>query len=378
MFGDFGGIVRLLPRHVARPATVEEVAAVLREADGPVVPRGCGHSTYGQAQCDGGVLLDLRGLCAVREVGRGRAVVEAGATWRQVLEATLPHGLTPPVLTDYLDVTVGGTLSAGGIGGASLRHGLQADQVLSLDVVTPQGRLVHCSPRRNRALFDAVRGGLGRHGVIVRAALRLVPAPPFVRSHRLLYATAGALLDAQRRIPADHVSGQAKHDPVWRYELTAVRYGPGPRIPGAVEVEELSYAEFADRMRPDVTELIRIGEWERPHPWGIVLLPPHRAAEVIEATLAETSPADLGLSGVVLISPLTVRHVPALGAPGDAVMLAMLRTASPGAASPEAMLEANRRLLARAKAVGGTRYPIDAVPDFSTAGDREAASNGAG
>ncbi|MBA9004871.1 FAD-binding protein [Thermomonospora cellulosilytica] len=365
MSGDFGGIVRVTPREVLRPGSAEEVAAALRGANGAVVPRGCAHSAYGQAQTDGGVLLDMRGLCAVHEVTPDRVTVDAGATWREVLEATLPHGRTPPVLTDYLDVTVGGTLSAGGVGGDSHRHGVQADHVLSLEVATPQGEVVTCSPGRRRDLFDAVRGGLGRHGVIVRASLRLVPAPERVRVHKLLYATAGALLDALRRVPADHVQGQAKLDPAWRYELTATVYGPGPGIEGAAEVVEMPYGRFADRMRPDVEELIRLGEWARPHPWGIVFLPARHAAAVIEATLAETTAADIGLSGVILISRLSVRGVPALPVPPDPVMLAMLRTASPGAAGPDAMLEANRRLLERARAVGGTRYPIDAVPQES-------------
>jgi FAD/FMN-containing dehydrogenase len=234
--------------------------------------------------------------------------------------------------------------------------------VVALEVVTPAGETVWCSPEENRALFDAVRAGLGRHGVITRASLRLVPAPERVRSFKLLYATAGALLDAQRRIRADHVSGQAKLGLGWRYELTAVVYGPDRRVDGAFEEEDLSYAEFADRMRPDVEELIRLGEWARPHPWGIVFLPARHAAEVVEATLAETGPAELGLSGVVLISPLTVRDVPALRVPEDPVMLAMLRTASPGAVAPDAMVSANRRLHERAREVGGTRYPIDAAP----------------
>jgi hypothetical protein len=363
MSGDFGGIIRLVPERTVRPATAGEVARVLREARTPVVPRGCGHSTYGQAQVAGGVVLDMRGLGTVHEVRPDRVVVDAGATWREVLDATLPRGRTPPVLTDYLDVTVGGTLSAGGVGGASHRYGVQADHVLALEVVTPAGEVVRCSPEENRALFDAVRAGLGRHGVITRAVLRLVPAPERVRRSRLLYATAGALLDAQRRIRADHVSGQAKLEPGRRYELTAVVHDPaGPGIAGAFEEEDLSYAEFADRMRPDVEELVRLGEWARPHPWGVVFLPARHAAEVIEDTLAETGPAELGLSGVVLISPLTVRNVPALRVPEDPVMLAMLRTASPGAAEPEAMVAANRRLHARARAVGGTRYPIDAAP----------------
>ena len=67
-------------------------------------------------------------------------MVGAGATWRAVLGATLARGLTPPVLTNYLGLSVGGTLAVGGIGGTSSRYGMQTDNVLALDVVTGDGR----------------------------------------------------------------------------------------------------------------------------------------------------------------------------------------------------------------------------------------------
>lgn len=318
---DFGGIVQRVPSEVVRPETAGEVAAVLRRATGPVVPRGCGHSTSGQSQSDGGILLDMRGLRAVGEVRPDRVTVEAGATWREVLDATLPHGLTPPVLTDYLDLTVGGTLTIGGIGGTSHRYGKQTDNVLGMEVADPGG-------------------------VIVSATLRLVPAPERVRSYTIPCENVAGLLAAQRRIPADHISGQALPGPAWRYELGAAVYDAGPELEG--QVEELSYEEFADRMRPGVQELIKLGEWARPHPWAAVFLPGDRAAEVIEATLAETGPDDIGISGVVLINPLAAGEV----------NFSLLRTASPGAASPETMLAANEILYDRARAAGGRRYAI--------------------
>ncbi|REE94899.1 FAD-binding protein [Thermomonospora umbrina] len=361
MTTDFGGLIHRTPHATVRPATAGEIAELLRGSPRPVVARGCGHSTYGQAQTDG-VLLDMRGLCAVHEAGPDRTVVDAGVTWREVLDATLPLGLTPPVLTDFIDVTVGGTLSAGGIGGTSHRYGVQADHVLELEVVTPAGEIVRCSPEERRPLFDAVRGGLGRHGIITRATLRLVPAPELVRVCRFAYATVGALLDAQRRTPAEHVVGRAKRDPAWRFEMIAALYGAGPAPAGAFEEREQPYAEFVDRMRPDVETLIGLGEWSRPHPWGIVFVPARRAVAVIEETLAETDPDHLGLSGTILVSPLSVRDVPGLPMPKDPVLLGLLRTASPGAASPEAMVAANRALHRRALAAGGARYAIDAAP----------------
>ncbi|GAA2610549.1 FAD-binding protein [Actinomadura fulvescens] len=352
---DCGGMIERAPREVLRPASAREVASAVRAARTGVVARGHGHSAEGQSLTDG-LVLDMRGLASVHEVGADRVTVDAGATWRQLLDTTLPYARTPPVLTDYLDLTIGGTLSAGGIGGASHVHGTQAANVLALDVVTPDGELVSCSASRRAGLFDSVRAGMGRHGIITRATLRLVPAPGRVLSCKAGYPSAAELIEAQRRVRADHVSGQAKAN---GYELKAVVY-EGTRPPAGLdpsEVEELPYRDFADRMRPDVEALRSAGEWERPHPWATMLLPASRAAAFIEAALRATTPADLGLSGVVLIKRFSPGWVPMLRAPSDAVLFGLLRTASPGCRPAAEMAAANRRLHERARALGGVPYP---------------------
>ncbi|MFB4297427.1 FAD-binding protein [Actinomadura sp. NTSP31] len=362
---DFGGIVAGAPARSVRPRSADEVADALREARArrlDAVPRGCGHSTFGQSLTSG-ICLDMRGLAGVEDVASGHAVAGAGTTWREVLAATLPHGLAPPVLTDFLDVTVGGTISAGGVGGTSHLHGTQADHVLALDVVK-DGQAVPCSPRVRPELFDAVRGGLGRHGVITSATLRLVPAPERVLTCTVPCRDAADLLRLQGELAADDISGQAKPSPDgWRYEIKATLYGDGPVPPGTAETEELPFLAFADRMRPDVEELVALGEWARPHPWAMVFLPRERAADVIETTLKGMTPHDLGLSGIVLVKALRVGHVPMLAAPPEPVLFSVLKTASPGSAPVPEMLAANRALLDRARAAGGTAYRVGAIPD---------------
>ncbi|KAB2339613.1 FAD-binding protein [Actinomadura rudentiformis] len=352
---DFGGMIDRTPGEVLRPASAREIADVLRTARTDVVARGCGHSTGGQPLTDG-VVLDMRGLASVHEVRGDRVTVDAGATWLELLDATLPHGRTPPVLTDLLDLTIGGTLSAGGVGGASHVHGTQAATVLALDVVTPDGEIVSCSPSRRAELFDAVRAGMGRHGIITRATLRLIPAPERVLSCKVGCSSAAELIQAQRRVRADHISGQVKTS---GYELKAVVYD-GTHPPAGLdpaEVEELPYRDFADRMRPDVEELKAIGEWDRPHPWATMILPAAHAAAFIEAAMRATAPEDLGLSGVVLIKRFTPGWVPMLRAPSDSVLFGLLRTASPGCRSAAEMAAANRELHEHARALGGVPYP---------------------
>jgi len=361
---DFGGSAVGAPREVVRPTSAGEVASTLLRADGrtPVVPRGRGHSTDGRS-LTGGISIDMRGLATVHEVRDACVSVDAGATWREVLEATLPHGRTPPVLTDYLDLTVGGTLSAGGVGGTSHVHGTQAGNVAELEVVTPDGRIARCSPSLDRRLFDAVRGGSGRHGIITRAVLRLVPAPRDVLVCTVPCKDATALLRVQTTAPADHLSGQAKPSETgWRYEAKAVLFDgkEPPRGLGPSEVETATYREFADRMTPDVDELIALGEWRRPHPWAIAFLPGVVAAGFIESTLAAMEPEDIGLSGVVLVKALKGTGdtgTPGLADVADPVQFGLLRTASPGCPSPEAMASANERFHERARAAGGVPYP---------------------
>ena len=203
---DFGRLVTRKPRAVDRPTTAADLAGLLREASAhgvKVAARGQGHSTYGRA-----LVEDGSSSTWVRSAPSARSrpiavVVEAGATWREVLDATLKRGLAPPVLTNYLDLSVGGTLAVGGIGGSSSRHGMQTDQVLELEVVTASGHQLRCSPSENRDLFDAVRAGLGQCGIVTRATLRLVRAPQAVRRFQLFYRDLAALAADQRRLLDD-------------------------------------------------------------------------------------------------------------------------------------------------------------------------------
>src|SRR5260370_14838933 len=198
-------MVDRLPGAVARCASAEDVAEVVRFCRAkriPIVPQGQAHTQSGQATTAGGVLLDASAMAAIHEIDAAgeTATVGAGVVWRDLVRATLEHGLLPRVLTNNLGVSVGGTLSMAGLGVASFRYGTQADNVLELQVVTGAGEIVICSPERNRELFDVVRCGLGQFGVIVRAKLRLRRVKPTVRMYYLLYADLGTLMEDMQGI----------------------------------------------------------------------------------------------------------------------------------------------------------------------------------
>src|ERR671927_45202 len=148
-----------------------------------------------------GVVIDMSTLDQIHSVGPESAVVDAGVVWRDLLQTTVPAGLTPPVLTDYTRLTVGGTLSVGGVSGRSYVHGAQVDNVLELQVVTGEGELVTCSESENRELFEAALAGLGLCAVIVRATVRLVPARERARTLRTPDEEVFFLFDILRTVP---------------------------------------------------------------------------------------------------------------------------------------------------------------------------------
>ncbi|MDN3356942.1 FAD-binding protein [Actinomadura sp. DC4] len=390
---DFGHLVHHRPWAVVEPGSVDDIATVVRhcQADGiPVAARGRGHGTFGQAQVAGGIAIDMASLRGI-EVGADRAYVQAGVLWSGLLHATLPCGLAPPVLTDYLELSAGGTLASGGLGGTSHRYGAQADNVHELDVVTGTGERLTCSPRRHADLFHAALSGLGQCAIITRATVRLLPAPASVRRYRLSYPTLAALIMDQRTVVRDgrfdHVEGQVRPTGAggWRYLLEAATFGgaadagmPDVGIPdagllgdlsytrGTEEVESLGYFDFLNRLAASVEDFTSIGEWARPHPWLNLLLPDSVTDGLVEDVLAHMTPADLGVSGVILLYPVRRRHLrtPLLRVPDEelAFLFALLKASSPGAEDPAAMVAANRTLYERARAAGGTQYPVGAVP----------------
>src|SRR5918993_5439743 len=213
---DFGHLIHRTPLAVLRPGSAEDVAKLVRFARAHgirVAGRGKGHTAFGQSQAEAGVVIDMTTLNQIHSVGPDAAVVDAGVVWRDLLLATIPAGLTPPVLTDYTRLTVAGTLSVGGISGRSYIHGAQVDNVLELQVVTGEGELVTCSESENSGLFEAALAGLGLCAVIVRATGRLIPARERARTPRPFYPDAPAMLADLRSLVDeerfDHIRGMS-------------------------------------------------------------------------------------------------------------------------------------------------------------------------
>jgi hypothetical protein len=137
--------------------------------------KGGGHSVSGSAVCDGGVMLDMSAMTKVVVNSAQRiAVAESGALLAQLDAATAKHGLATPLGVVSLTGIAGLTLG-GGLGWLNGKHGLACDNLLAVDIVTADGRLLTATAQQHEDLFWAVRGGGGNFGVVVSFTYRLHP-----------------------------------------------------------------------------------------------------------------------------------------------------------------------------------------------------------
>jgi FAD/FMN-containing dehydrogenase len=140
--------------------------------------RGGGHNIAGNALCDNGVTIDFSSMKNVRvDAGKRRAYVEPGATLANLDEATQAHGLATPVGINSTTGVAGLTLG-GGFGWLTRKYGMTIDNLISVDMITAEGKKIRASENDNADLFWAIRGGGGNFGVVTQFEFQLFPVGP--------------------------------------------------------------------------------------------------------------------------------------------------------------------------------------------------------
>jgi FAD/FMN-containing dehydrogenase len=187
----WNGMIDRKPAIIARAAGVEDVSSALlfaRQHGLVVTPRGGGHGVAGNALAEGGLVVDLSLLKDVEVDPEARtARAGGGVTLGELDRATQGHGLAAPLGVVSKTGIAGLTLS-GGIGWLRRKHGLAADNLVSLDVVTADGRVLVANQTENPELFWALRGGGGSFGVVTSFEYRLHAVGPEVFVAFVLYA----------------------------------------------------------------------------------------------------------------------------------------------------------------------------------------------
>src|ERR1700756_3971469 len=166
--------------------------------------RGGGHNIAGNAVCEGGLLIDLSPMRAVRiDPARLTARVEPGATLGEFDKEAQSFGLATPLGINSTSGVAGLTLG-GGFGWLSRKFGLAADNLISADVVTADGELLHASGTNNPDLFWAIRGGGGNFGVATSFEFKMHPVGPELVSGLIIhpFGRARELLAGYRQVAA--------------------------------------------------------------------------------------------------------------------------------------------------------------------------------
>ena len=166
------------PALIVRPRDVDEVIAAVEFArinDLPLAVRGSGHSPAGYGTVDNGIVVDLSRMKRVAVDSEQRmAWAEPGVTWGEFNAQTHEHGLATPG-GDVAAVGIAGLTLGGGMGWLMRKHGMTIDNVMAVDIVTADGRLLTASETEHADLFWALRGGGGNFGIATRLQYRLHP-----------------------------------------------------------------------------------------------------------------------------------------------------------------------------------------------------------
>ncbi|MBI1352922.1 MAG: FAD-binding protein [Acidobacteria bacterium] len=369
------------PDGVAFVESTEEAAAVVRlcaEHHTPIVPFGAGTSVEGHVQAvRGGVSLDLSRMKAILSIEPDDldCRVQAGVTRMQLNRELEKQGLMFPV-DPGADATLGGMAATGASGTTTVRYGAMRENVLGLTVVTADGRIVKTGGRARKSSsgYDLTRlfvGSEGTLGVITELQLRLQPLPEAVSSAVCAFESLDGAVDCvvealQSAIPVarcelldeasiDAVNGYSKLDLPRAPTLFLEFHGTQSSVAEQAELSRAIAAQHGGgEFRWSARREDRDKLWEARHKayyalkalrpgargWPTdVVVPISKLAECIRETVADCG--SLGLLAPVLGHVGDGNfHVAFLFDEGDAEELGRVR-------------EANRRLIARALAMGG-------------------------
>ncbi|KAJ0705643.1 putative cytokinin dehydrogenase [Helianthus annuus] len=361
---DFGKLIQETPTAVFHPSTISDIARLIKASYTASTPfkiaaRGRGHSVGGQAMAKDGVVVEMSSLvdggirvCGCESLGF-YADVSGEKLWIDVLKTTIEHGLAPVSWTDYLYLSVGGTLSNAGISGQSFLHGPQISNVLEMDVITGKGDFMTCSKTINSELFYGVLGGLGQFGIITRARIVLQKAPTRVKWVRMIYEDFAtftkdqvkemvqAFIDTEmkgslimKKSPANNwrssffsIHDEAKVNSLATkhgiiYSLEVVKYYDDFSIKtideeldemfnelsfktGFIFKKDVTFVDFLNRVRTEEVKLRSEGFWDIDHhPWLNLFVPKSHILEFNQRVFVDIIKKESKSSGPFLVYPM--------------------------------------------------------------------------
>jgi FAD/FMN-containing dehydrogenase len=157
--------------------------------------------------------LDLRQFSNVIRIDTARrvAVVEGMTSFYDLVKATLHFDLMPQIVPELRKITVGGAVAGLGGQSSSFRYGLIHEMVTDFDLLTGEGKVIHCSPETHADLFYMLPNSYGTLGYVLKCTIKLNPVLPYVRlkyrrfgGREAFFSAMDEVIQAQR---ADFVEG---------------------------------------------------------------------------------------------------------------------------------------------------------------------------
>ena len=174
------------PTYVAKPATAEEVAGLLRVASEhrvPVTARGSGSGLSGAARpVEGGLLVSFERMNAVLEVDKDNHVagVQPGVTLAELDAKTAQAGLNYTVYPGELSASVGGNVGTNAGGMRAVKYGVTRNNVLGLQAVLATGEIIRTGGKNSKVssgydLTQLIIGSEGTLALVTEVIVKLVP-----------------------------------------------------------------------------------------------------------------------------------------------------------------------------------------------------------
>jgi glycolate oxidase len=201
-----------IPEAVVKPATADEISAILKLANReriPVTPRGAGSGLSGGATpVYGGIVLSVERMNRILEIDRKNlvAVVEPGVVTNAINEAIKDDGLFYAGYPMSVESCfIGGNVAENAGGGKAIKYGVTGRYVLGLEVVLPSGEIVTLGGKRVKDvtgynLLQLMVGSEGTLGIFTKIILKLLPLPTAKIDLLVLFPDAQTAMDMVPKI----------------------------------------------------------------------------------------------------------------------------------------------------------------------------------
>jgi Delta24-sterol reductase len=164
--------------------------------------KGHSNTTRSKAYRKGCKILDCKSLNQILQIDpdKKKILVQPRVTMQELVQATLPYGLIPPVIPEFKGITVGGAIMGVAAESSSHQWGIFHDTCTRIELIDGRGQLITASPSENPDIFYGISGSYGSLGLLVAAEMMLIPVHKTVLLRYIPLRDPQQLLEKMERL----------------------------------------------------------------------------------------------------------------------------------------------------------------------------------